>query len=74
MTKCITESVPGHAADYPGRKEQRREQVKEKSKQYRRKKKNKAIEQTYRSQDALVLFLTKQAVLHAKPHALLIKK
>lgn len=39
MTKCITESVPGHAADYPGRKEQSREQVKQKSKQYRRKKK-----------------------------------
>lgn len=73
MTKCITESVPGHAADYPGRKEQRREQVKEKSKQYRRKK-NKAIEQTYRSQDALVLFLIEQAILYAKPHAFLIKK
>lgn len=36
VTICITQSVTGHAAVYPVRKEHRREQVKEKSKQYRR--------------------------------------
>lgn len=37
VTTRITESVTGHAAVYPVRKEHTREQVKEKSKQYRRK-------------------------------------
>lgn len=71
VTICITESVTGHAAVYPVRKEHRREQVKEKSKYYRRKK---VIEQTYRSQDAVVLFLVEQPALYAKPHVLLIKE
>lgn len=36
--------------------------------------KKKVIEQTYRSQDAVVLFLIEQPVLYVKPHVLLIEE